>query len=93
MERAGRALAAENGCEWHAPIPGNYVSGRLTGSTMIGSQRFAIMNTVGDDGKFGLSLVPWKKELQHELGNYINGVAMPGGGIEWSLGRGRGLGR
>jgi len=45
-----------------------------------------------DDG-LGFSLVPWRSVLEPYVGRYISGVAMPGGGIEWSLGRklGRGL--
>jgi hypothetical protein len=44
-----------------------------------------------DDG-LGFQLVPWKPSLERELGRHVAGVMLPGGGIEWSMGRKRGLG-
>lgn len=51
------------------------------------------------DGKYGVverardfSLVPWRKELERGLGKYISGMDR-GDGIEWEIGRNRGLGR
>ncbi len=44
------------------------------------------------DGGLGFSLVPWEKTLEQQLGKHISGVAMPGGGVDWSFGRSRGLG-
>lgn len=93
IEKAGRALAAQKGLTWKPTVPGKYITGTVRGSTMIGSQRFAMMEIVGLDGGFGFSLVPWRTELELQQGKFISGVAMPGGGIEWNLGRGRGLGR
>jgi len=87
IERAGKALAAERGREWQAAVPGAYVTGKLVGSTQIASGRFAMI----DDG-LGFSLVPWQPALDKRIGQYISGVAMPGGGIDWSFGRKRGLG-
>jgi hypothetical protein len=44
-----------------------------------------------DDG-LGFQLVPWRPALEQHLGRYVSGVMMPGGGVEWSFGRKRGLG-
>ena len=44
-----------------------------------------------DDG-LGFQLVPWRPALEQHLGQEVRGVAMAGGGIEWSFGRKRGLG-
>ena len=44
-----------------------------------------------DDG-LGFSLVPWRKELDQSIGQQVSGMATRGGGIEWTLGRSRGLG-
>ena len=87
IERAGKALATERGREWRPAVPGNYVSGQLVGSTQLSSGRFAMI----DDG-LGFSLVPWRPTLEQHIGRVISGVAMPGGDVDWSFGRSRGLG-
>ncbi len=87
IERAGRALAAERGREWRPAIPGNHVTGQLVGSAQLSSGRFAMI----DDG-LGFSLVPWRPALEQQLGRHISGIAIPGGDVDWSFGRKRGLG-
>jgi type IV secretory pathway VirD2 relaxase len=87
IERAGKALAAERGRQWQPAIPGNYVTGQLVGSTQLPSGKFAMI----DDG-LGFSLVPWRPVLEDHIGRHISGVAMPGGGVDWSFSRSRGLG-
>jgi hypothetical protein len=44
-----------------------------------------------DDG-LGFQLVPWRPALEKELGREVRGVIAPGGGVDWSFGRKRGLG-
>jgi hypothetical protein len=88
VDRAGKALAAQRGRAWQPAVPGNYVTGQLVGSTRLSSGRFAMI----DDGT-GLSLVPWRPVLEQHIGRHISGVAMPDGGVDWSFGRNRGLGR
>ncbi|KAF0096799.1 MAG: hypothetical protein FD144_5656 [Rhodospirillaceae bacterium] len=88
LERSGRHLAAERGREWRPAVPGNHVSGQLVGSSQLSSGRFAII----DDG-LGFTLVPWRPALEQHVGRVISGVALPGGDVDWSLGRSRGLGR
>ena len=87
IDRIGKALAAERGRTWEPAQTGNYVAGTLVGSTRLASGRFAMI----DDG-LGFSLVPWSPPLEKQLGKHITGIAMPGGGIDWELGRQRGLG-
>jgi len=86
IERAGRALAAERGRQWRPAIAGNEVSGQLVGSAQLSSGRFAMI----DDG-LGFSLVPWRPALDERIGHVVSGVALPGGDVNWSLGRKRGL--
>ena len=43
------------------------------------------------DNGLGFQLVPWSREIERRLGQHIAGVAKDGGGIEWSIGRKRGL--
>jgi hypothetical protein len=87
IERTGKAFAAERGREWQPTIPGNYVAGQLVGATQLSSGRFAMI----DDG-LGLSLVPWRPVLEEHIGRHVSGIAIPGGGVDWSFGRSRGLG-
>ena len=44
-----------------------------------------------DDG-LGFRLVPWASTLEQQLGRQVSGVVRAGGGIDWTLGRERGLG-
>jgi hypothetical protein len=51
------------------------------------SGRFALI----DDG-LGFQLVPWTRGLEEHLGKEVRGVMSPGGGVDWALGRKRGIG-
>ena len=92
IERAGKALAAERGLQWRPVVPGNNVTGQLVGSTQLSSSRFAIIESFSGDGGLGFSLVPWQPVLDKRIGQYISGIAMPGGGVDWSFARKLGLG-
>ncbi len=92
IERTGRALAAERGSQWRPIGPGHPVSGQLVGSAQISSGRFAMIESSADDGGLGLSLVPWLPVLDKRIGQQISGIAMSGGGVDWSFARSRGLG-
>jgi hypothetical protein len=92
IERTGRALAAERGSQWRPAVPGNHVSGQLVGSTQLSSGRFAMIESFSGDGGLGFSLVPWQPVLDKRIGQQISGIAVPGGGVDWSFARSRGLG-
>jgi type IV secretory pathway VirD2 relaxase len=92
IERAGKALAAERGLQWWPAVPGNYVTGQLIGNTQLSSGRFAMIESFSGDGGLGFSLVPWQPVLDKHVGQHITGLMRNDGGIEWSLGRKRGLG-
>ena len=87
IERAGKVLAAERGLQWQPVVVGSHIIGQLVGSTQLSSGRFAMI----DDG-LGFSLVPWRPGLEEHIGRHISGIAMPGGGVDWSFARSRGLG-
>jgi hypothetical protein len=53
----------------------------------LASGRFAMI-----DNGLGFSLVPWSPSLEQQLGKQVSGIPMPGGSIDWSFGRKRGLG-
>ncbi|MEG3125089.1 DUF3363 domain-containing protein [Sphingomonas sp. GB1N7] len=67
---------------------GDYVSGVYRERVTLSSGRFAMI----DDG-LGFQLVPWRPALDAHLGRHITGTMGPGGAVDWSLGRSRGLGR
>jgi type IV secretory pathway VirD2 relaxase len=87
VNRVGRAMAAERGLTFTTVKTGEYVSGKLVGSTQLASGRFAMI----DDG-VGFQLVPWQPVLDKRIGQHITGVMRSAGGIEWGFGRKRGLG-
>lgn len=61
--------------------------GEPSGQTGVGVRPFAMI----DDGP-GFQLVPWSPNLEKKLGQHVSGAACDDGGIEWSIGRKRGLG-
>jgi type IV secretory pathway VirD2 relaxase len=87
MTRVGRAMATERGLTFQQAKTGEYVSGKLIGSTQLASGRYAMIDT-----GLGFSLVPWQPVLDKRIGQHITGAMRDGGGIEWSLGRKRELG-
>jgi Protein of unknown function (DUF3363) len=43
------------------------------------------------DNGLGFQLVPWQPLLEIRIGQHIGGLMRDDGGIEWTLGRNRGL--
>ena len=79
-------LAAETGLAHRAVAEGESVAGVVRRRLALASGRFAMI----DDG-LGFSLVPWRAELDRQLGRQVAGVVGPGGVLD--LSRGRSLGR
>ncbi len=92
IERAGKALAVERGLPWRPVVPGHNVTGQLVGSAQLSSGRFAMIESFSGDGGLGFSLVPWQPVLDKRIGQYISGIAMPSGEVDWSFARSRRLG-
>jgi type IV secretory pathway VirD2 relaxase len=80
-------LASETGLPHRPSTEGERVSGVYRRRVTLASGRFAMI----DDG-LGFQLVPWRPALEQQLGRQVGGVMLPGGGVDWSLGRQRGLG-
>ncbi len=87
LEAAGAAIGARTGLVhcWYGA--GESVSGIYRERVSLASGRFAMI----DDGR-GFQLVPWRPALDRHLGKHVAGTAAAGGGIDWTIGRGRGLG-
>ncbi|MGV7212554.1 DUF3363 domain-containing protein [Bradyrhizobium sp. UFLA05-112] len=86
VERVGHQMARERGLTYMQANAGEYVSGRLAGVASLVSGRFAMI-----DNGLGFQLVPWLPLLEKRIGQHIGGLMRDDGGIEWTLGRTRGL--
>lgn len=87
LDDAAAKLSAETGLAYQPAAEGERVSGVYRQRVTLASGRFAMI----DDG-LSFQLVPWRPALEKELGREVRGVMAPGGNVEWSLGRKRGLG-
>ncbi|ABD89430.1 relaxase/mobilization nuclease domain-containing protein [Rhodopseudomonas palustris] len=87
LDAAAKRIGAENGLAYRSAAEGAYVAGIYRQRLTLISGRFAMI----DDG-LGFQLVPWRPALEQQLGRHISGIVKPGGGVDWSFGRKRGLG-
>lgn len=87
LDAVGARLSTETGLAFEKAQAGEHVAGIYRQRLALSSGRFAMV-----DNGLGFQLVPWTPPLEKKLGQHIAGVAKGGGGIEWSLGRQRGLG-
>lgn len=86
LEGVASKLSAETGLAHRPSAEGEHVSGIYRQRVNLSSGRFAMI----DDG-MGFQLVPWRPALEQQLGKQVAGVMAPGGGVDWSVGRKRGL--
>lgn len=87
LDMVARKLSAETGLP-HAPAKaGRAISGVLRRQLQLTSGRFALI-----DNGLGFQLVPWTRALDQQLGRKVTGIARARGGIDWTMGRNRGLG-
>ena len=87
LDDAAAKLAKESGLAHHPSAEGEHVTGIYRQRVILASGRFAMI----DDG-LGFQLVPWRPALEQRLGQHVTGTMTPGGGIDWSFGRSKGLG-
>jgi len=86
LDSVGAKIAGETGLAYHPAATGEKVAGIVRQRLALASGRFAMI----DDG-LGFRLVPWASTLEQQLGRQVSGVVRAGGGIDWTLGRKRGL--
>ncbi len=79
-------LSEETGLPHHPSAEGEHVSGVYRQRVALAAGRFAMI----DDG-LGFQLVPWRPALEQYLGKQVGGAMMPGGRVDWSFSRKRGL--
>jgi len=87
LDDAVAKLSAETGLPHHPSAEGEYVAGTYRQRVTLASGRLAMI----DDG-LGFQLVPWRPALEQKPGQFVSGTKTPGGGVDWSFGRTRGLG-
>ena len=87
LEEAASKLSAETGLGYRPSTEGEHVAGVYRQRVTLSSGRFVMI----DDG-LGFQLVPWRPALEHKLGQHVAGTVMPGGAVDWSFGRKRGIG-
>ncbi|MFN3807491.1 DUF3363 domain-containing protein [Asticcacaulis sp.] len=87
FERVGKDFAAETGKAFLTGPPANKsISGKLACSVQMTSGKYAMIET-----ERAFRLVPWEPMFESRLGKQISGRLLDGGGIDWQLGRNRGL--
>lgn len=87
LDATAKELSAEIGLPHTPSKAGEYVAGTVRQRLTLASGRFAMI----DDG-LSFQLVPWSPSLDRQIGKHISGVMRGDGGVDWSFGRGRGLG-
>ena len=87
LDDAVARLSAETGLAHHPSAEGEHVAGAYRQRVTLASGRFAMI----DDG-LGFQLVPWRPALEQRLGQHVAGTIAPGGAVDWSFGRKRGIG-
>ncbi|MEJ0094059.1 MAG: DUF3363 domain-containing protein [Methylocella sp.] len=87
LDGVSSKLVAETGLAHRPSAEGEHVAGVYRHRVTLASGRFAMI----DDG-LGFQLVPWRPALEQHLGRQVSGVVAPGGNVDWSSGRRRGLG-
>jgi hypothetical protein len=87
LDGVAARLSTEKALSYKPAADGEHVGGVYRQRLQLASGRFAMI----DDG-LGFSLVPWSPSLEKRLGQQVSGVGLPGGGVDWSFGRKRGIG-
>ena len=87
LDAVAAKLSAEIGLPHKPSRTGDYVMGTVRQRLTLASGRFAMI-----DNALGFQLVPWSPSLDRQMGKHISGVMRDNGGVDWSFGRGRGLG-
>jgi type IV secretory pathway VirD2 relaxase len=86
LDEAAARLSAETGLAHRPSAEGEHVAGVYRQRVTLASGRFAMIA----DG-LGFQLVPWRPALEQKLGQHVSGTLIPGGRIDWSFQRKRGI--
>ena len=86
LASAASTIAHCTGLDHMPGEEGDRVKGLYRERIILASGRFAMI-----EHAHGFELVPWKPSLDRHLGEQVMGTIKSGGGIEWTLGRSRGI--
>jgi type IV secretory pathway VirD2 relaxase len=86
LTSAANGIAHRTGLDHMPGEEGDRLKGIYRERIKLASGRFVMI-----EHAHGFELVPWKPSLDRHLGELVMGTIKSGGGIEWSLGRGRGI--
>ena len=86
LASAASTIAHRTGLDHSPSEEGDRVQGLYRERLKLASGRFAMI-----EHTHGFELVPWKPSLDRHLGEHVMGTIKSGSGIEWSLGRSRGI--
>jgi type IV secretory pathway VirD2 relaxase len=92
LDDATQAIADRTGLAHRPSAPGEHVTGLYRERVTLASGRFAMIESFGPDGGMGFQLVPWRPAIDQHLGSHVAGTMTPGGSVDWTFGRQRGLG-
>lgn len=86
LDEVSSTLAADTGLAYRPINEGERIAGTYRRRVTLASGRFAMI----DDG-LGFQLVPWRPALDAHLGRQVQGIGAGAGGVDWTLGKKRGL--
>lgn len=86
LDRVGQELGPSRGTSYRTMADGEKMRGTLKEKVRLASGAYALVENAQE-----FVLVPWKPVIENRIGQEIAGV-MRGGGMDWQLGRQRGLG-
>ena len=86
LRAAAGQLSKELGLHFTDSRQGDAVEGIYRRAVDLSSGKFALIERAKD-----FTLVPWRSVLENHLGKYVSGIQGEGG-INWTIGRGRGIG-
>ena len=89
MKSLVEEVASQTGKAHMPNIPGIMIEGTFTKKKLETTQGpYALLET-----QRSFYLVPWRSVMEQTLGRRIHGRVQSGGGIDWEMGRSRGIGR
>ena len=77
-------LSRELGLPFRQAESGEHLEGVYRKAVTLGGSKFALVERARD-----FTLVPWRAELERELGRQVSGIMRDTGSISWTIGRGR----
>ena len=85
LRHLGQKLSAEIGLPYAETLKGERVEGIFRRSIEGAGGRYAVV-----EKSLEFTLVPWRRDLERQIGRPVSGIDRGGDTIDWTIGRGRG---